>query len=204
MSKTSSEPREGKTRTAIIEAANDVLRQRGIAGISTRDVATAAGVPLSQIHYHFGSKRGLIIAIFEHGNARLLERQERMYADPSLSIADEWDMACTYLDEDIASGYVRTLMELWAWGWSDPEVAMVVKEAIQGWHDLIVGAAARAEAKFGTLGPFSSESLAALIGSAFIGTEAYLLLDFEAERIPVRQALADVGALIRQLELAQS
>jgi AcrR family transcriptional regulator len=29
-----------------------------ISGLSTRDVAAAAGVPLSQIHYHFGSKQG--------------------------------------------------------------------------------------------------------------------------------------------------
>lgn len=198
------ETREGTTRTTIVEAAYEVLRQRGIAGISTREVASAAGVPLSQIHYHFGSKRGLILAIFEHGNAQLLGRQERMYADPSLSLADQWDMACTYLDEDLASGYVRTLMELWAWGWSDPEVAKVAREAIQGWHDLIVASARRAEEKFGTIEPFSAKSLGALIGSSFIGAEAYLLLDFDPDHVPIRQALADVGALIRQLERTRS
>lgn len=195
-----SETHEITTRTAIIEAAGHVLRQRGISGISTREVATAAEVPLSQIHYHFGSKRGLIIAIFEHSNAQLLDRQERMYADPSLSAADQWDMACSFLDEDIASGYVRTLMELWAWGWSDTEVAKVVRDAIQGWEDLIAGAARRAEKELGTLGPFTPQSLAALVGSAFIGAEAFLLLDFDPERVPVRKGLADVGALIRQLE----
>lgn len=188
------------TRIAIIEATAAVLRDRGIAGISTRAVATAAGVPLSQIHYHFGSKRGLIVAVFEHRNAQLLDRQERMYSDPSLSLADQWEMACTYLDEDLASGYVTTLMELWAWGWSDPEIARVVRDAIQGWHELIAGAARRAQKEFGTIGPFTPETLSALIGSAFIGAEAYLLLDFEQQRIPMRQALSDVGALIRQLE----
>lgn len=194
---------ENDTRRMIVEAAGKVLRENGITGVSTRDVATAAGVPLSQIHYHFGSKQRLIVAVFEHSNAQLLDRQERMYSEPSLSAADQWDMACTFLDEDIASGYVRTLMELWAAGWSDPEVARVVREAIMGWQRLIGFAARRARDELGTLGPFTAESLAALVGSAFIGAEAFLLLDFDTKRVPVRQALADVGALIRQLELAR-
>ena len=194
------EKAEVPTRDAIVEAAGRVLLERGVSGVSTREVAAAAGVPLSQIHYHFGSKQGLILALFEHWNARLLDRQESMYSDPLLSAADEWDTACAYLDEDIASGYVRTLMELWAAGWSDPAVAKVVRDAIMGWQELIGGAARRAEARLGTLGPFTPESLAALVGSAFIGAEAYLLLGFDAERVPVRRALDEVGALIRQLE----
>ena len=37
----------------------------GYAGLSTRKVAEEAGVPLSQLHYHFGSKGGLILALLE-------------------------------------------------------------------------------------------------------------------------------------------
>ena len=47
--------KRAETGTTLLEAAKTVLRQKGYAGLSTRDVATAAGVPLSQIHYHFGS-----------------------------------------------------------------------------------------------------------------------------------------------------
>ena len=36
-------------------------------------------VPLSQIHYHFGSKQDLVLVILEDENLRLLERQEEMY-----------------------------------------------------------------------------------------------------------------------------
>ena len=49
----------------------------GYAGLSTRKVAEEAGVPLSQLHYHFGSKQGLILALLEEENQRRLERQNR-------------------------------------------------------------------------------------------------------------------------------
>ena len=47
------------TKTSLLVAARAVLRDRGYASLSTREVAVAAGVPLSQIHYHFGSKLDL-------------------------------------------------------------------------------------------------------------------------------------------------
>ena len=42
--------RKPETSTNLLEAAKKVLRQSGYAGLSTRDVAAVAGVPLSQIH----------------------------------------------------------------------------------------------------------------------------------------------------------
>ena len=51
------------TRTAILEAARSRLLADGYAGLSTRKVADEAGVPLSQLHYHFGSKSGLILEL---------------------------------------------------------------------------------------------------------------------------------------------
>src|ERR1700761_5452891 len=98
-----------ETGTVVLEAAKKVLRQNGYAKLSTRQVAAAAKVPLSQIHYHFGSKQGLVLALFEYLNAQLLDRQDTMFDDPKLTLSEKWDRACDYLDEDIASGYVRTL-----------------------------------------------------------------------------------------------
>src|SRR3954470_8185322 len=96
-----------ETGTTLLEAAKKMLRQNGYAGLSTRDVATAAGVPLSQIHYHFGSKQGMVLALFEYLNAQLLDRQNALFDDPAFTLSQQWDRACEYLDDDIASGYVR-------------------------------------------------------------------------------------------------
>jgi AcrR family transcriptional regulator len=69
------------TRLRIVEAARRRLLIDGFVGLSTRKVADEAEVPLSQLHYHFGSKGGLVLALFEEENKRRLDRQTRMYAE---------------------------------------------------------------------------------------------------------------------------
>jgi AcrR family transcriptional regulator len=191
------------TRQAILDATQKVLRDSGYSGLSTRDVALAAGVPLSQIHYHFASKQGLVVAMFEYQNTQLLDRQTNMYADPTMPISAQWDRACDYLDDDLKSGYVRTLMELWAASWSDPDLARVIRASISGWMDLLTSVAKRAERELGPLDPFAPEDISSLVGAAFIGAEAFLLLDHESKRIPVRRALRRIGEAIRRLEKAK-
>ena len=127
----------------MLEAAKKVLRQNGYSKLSTRDVAAAAGVPLSQIHYHFGSKQGMVLALFEYLNSQLLDRQAALFGDTTLKLSEQWDRACDYLDDDIASGYVRVLQELIAASWADAPVAKVVRAGITGWVDLITGLARR-------------------------------------------------------------
>ncbi len=193
-----------ETSTSLLEAAKKVLRQNGHSGLSTRDVAAAAGVPLSQIHYHFGSKQGLMLALFDYLNAQLLDRQNAMFHDTKLSLSQQWDRACDYLDEDIDSGYVRVLQELIAASWSDPAVAKVVRTGLMGWFELIAGVARQAERELGSLGPFSATEIAALISSAFIGGESLYLLGAEKKGAPVREALRRVGDAIRLAESKSS
>lgn len=193
-----------ETSTSILEAAKKVLRQSGYSGLSTRDVAAAAGVPLSQIHYHFGSKQGLMLALFDYLNAQLLDRQNAMFHDKALTLSQRWDRACDYLEEDIASGYVRVLQELIAASWSEPEVARVVRNGIMGWVDLIAEVGRQAERELGGLGPFSPVEVASLIASAFIGGESLYLLGLEKKGAPVRQSLRRVGDAIRLAESRSS
>ena len=193
-----------ETSTTLLEAAKKVLRQNGYAALSTRDVAAAAGVPLSQIHYHFGSKQGMVLALFEYLNAQLLDRQNAMFGDAGLKLSEQWDRACDYLDDDIASGYVRVLQELIAASWADTAVAQVVRSAIMGWVDLIVGVARKAERELGGLGPFTPEEVGAFAANAFIGAESLYLLGFEKKGSPIRQALRRVGDLVRSAEAGSS
>lgn len=187
------------TRTAIIEAARARLWTEGHAGVSTRKVAAAAGVPLSQLHYHFGSKRGLLLAVLEAENQRLLERQERMYSSDR-PLWQRYEQACDFLDEDLESGYVRVLQEMIAEGWTNEDVGASVRQALTGWYTLLTSVAEEAEARFGSLGPFTAAEVAVLIGNAFIGSEALILLGFERDELPVRAALRRLGVLIRDME----
>ena len=192
--------RKAETGTALLEAAKKVLHQKGYSRLSTRGVAAAAGAPLSQIHYHFGSKQGLVLALFEYLNAQLLDRQNALFHDPALTLSQRWDRACDYLDDDIASGYVRVLQELIAASWADKAVAKIVRAGLMGWVTLLTDLARQAESRLGTLGPFSPEEVGALIGSAFVGAESAYLLGMEKQGAPVRQALRRVGDLIRAQE----
>jgi AcrR family transcriptional regulator len=191
-----------QTPVAVLEAAKKVLRQNGYAKLSTRDVAAAAGVPLSQIHYHFGSKQGMVLALFEHLNSQLLDRQDAMFHDCSLTLSQQWDRACDYLDEDIASGYVRVLQELIAASWADSPVAKVIQAGLMGWFKLLAELVRRAEHEFGSLGPFTADEVAALVGSAFIGAENQHLLGMEKKGLPIRQSIRRFGDLIRMMEAA--
>ncbi|HEU4396742.1 MAG TPA: helix-turn-helix domain-containing protein [Actinomycetota bacterium] len=187
------------TRTLITEAARRRLLADGYAGLSTRKVAEEAGVPLSQLHYYFGSKGGLILALFEEENRRRLERQTRMYAE-DVPLWQRYERACDFLEDDLDSGYVRVLQEMIAAGWSNGDIRDAVRELLGGWYALLTEVAREAERRHGPLGPFTAEEVATLVASAFYGAEALLLLGFDREVLPIRSALRRVGVLIRQLE----
>jgi AcrR family transcriptional regulator len=189
----------GATRTAILDAARQRLLADGFAGLSTRAVAEAAGVPLSQLHYHFGSKQQLILDLLGAEDTRRLARQAEMYAEDR-PLWQRYEQACDFLEDDLESGYVQVLQEMIAAGWSDRTIGDRVRDLLQGWLDLITEVAREAEHRFGPLGPFPADEIAALLGQAFLGGEAMLLLGFDRRRWPVRSALRRFALLIRALE----
>ena len=187
------------TRTQIIEAARRRLLIDGYAGLSTRKVADEAEVPLSQLHYHFGSKRGLILALFEQENQQRLDRQRRLYAEDT-PLWQRYERACDYLEDDLDAGYVRVLQEMIAAGWSNAEIGEAVRQLLGGWFVLLTEVARETERRHGPLGPFTADEVATLVGTTFIGAEALLLLGFDRQVLPIRSAMRRIGVLIRQAE----
>ena len=184
------------TRGTILEAARDCLLSDGYANLSTRHVAEAAEVPLSQIHYHFGSKRQLILAVLERENERLLERQREMFGAPE-PLWVRWELACDLLDADLESGYVRILQEMIAAGWSDAEVASTVRTMIGGWFRLLADVAGGEQARGVDLHGLTPDEVAALMGAPFLGAEELILLGVTEDTLPLRSALRKVGRLLR-------
>ena len=187
------------TRSRIVEAARRRLLADGFVGLSTRKVAEEAEVPLSQLHYHFGSKGGLVLALFEEENKRRLDRQTRMYAEDT-PLWRRYEQACDFLEDDLESGYVRVLQEMIAAGWSSEQVGDAVRELLGGWFSLLAEVARDAERRHGPLGPFTADEVATLVTTSFIGSEALLLLGFDRQLMPIRAALRRVGLVIRALE----
>jgi AcrR family transcriptional regulator len=188
-----------ETRAKILAAVRSALLEVGYANLSTRRIAEAAGVPLSQIHYHFGSKQNLVLELLDEENSRRLSRQTAMY-ESEMPLWKQWLQACDFLEDDLESGYVRVLQEMTAAGWSDPEIARAVGAQLRGWFDLLAQVARRASVRLGNLGPFTPEEVAALAGLPFFGAEEVILLGLDDNAIAARSALRKVGELLRSLE----
>ncbi|HEY4727013.1 MAG TPA: TetR/AcrR family transcriptional regulator, partial [Actinomycetes bacterium] len=152
---------------------------------------------------YFGSKGGLILALFEEENQRRLDRQRSMYAE-ALPLWQRYERACDFLEDDLDSGYVRVLQEMIAAGWSNPEIGDVVRDLLSRWYVLLADVVREAEHRLGSLGPFTPEEVATLVANAFIGSEALLLLGFERPVMPIRSALRRIAVVIREREERQS
>ena len=186
------------TSDLILTAARDCLLADGYAAMSTRKVAQQAEVPLSQIHYHFGSKDQLILALLAAENERLLERQAELF-DPSLPLWKRWDLACDVFDDDLESGYVRVLQEMIAAGWSSGQVRVEVREMLDGWNAVLTDLFT--DTGIPAIDAAAERHLAALTAAVFLGAESLILLGFEdSDRWPIRPALRSVGAHLRSLE----
>jgi AcrR family transcriptional regulator len=200
MSSTAETDRRAKrgaaTRQRIVDAARDVLVTHGHAGASTRAVAEAAGVNLSQVHYHFGGRHGLLIEVLDQENEALLERQRALYAAPG-PLSEKWRLACQFLDSDVRSGYVRVLWELWGAGLTDPEIAAGWRDAVAGWRELLESVFAAWIVDVELELPLSPRVMATLVANVFYGIEIDLLAGLEA---PHREVLDAIGALIERAE----
>jgi len=85
------------TRLRLLFAAEKLFAERGIEAVSLREINIAAGQKNSgATHYHFGSKDGLIEAIFQYRHAGTYERRREL--------ADR-------IEADAATGDVRRLVE---------------------------------------------------------------------------------------------
>jgi AcrR family transcriptional regulator len=76
--------RSRPTRERILDAAERLFAQRGFHGVSIRDITGAAGVDVALANYHFGSKQGLLEAVFvrraEDLNSERLARLDAVIA----------------------------------------------------------------------------------------------------------------------------
>ncbi|NKY33380.1 TetR/AcrR family transcriptional regulator [Nocardia speluncae] len=80
------------SRQALLEAAEQLYAARGLEGVSMRDIAAAAGHRNnSAVQYHFGSREGLLRAIFRF-RMRTINEVRRAYLDNVVGAGREGDV----------------------------------------------------------------------------------------------------------------
>lgn len=97
------------TRQRVIEAAADLLAREGREAVTTRAVATAAGVQAPAIYRLFGDKDGLLEAVAEHGYATFLaaKHADAHPRDPVEDLRAGWDLSVEF---GLANPELYTLM----------------------------------------------------------------------------------------------
>jgi AcrR family transcriptional regulator len=187
------------TRTRILQAARRRLVEQGYANLNVRDIAADAGVNHALISYHFHGKQQLVLAVLDDANTRLLERQGRMYNAQAPASA-KWQQACDFYEEDLASGFVRLLMELMGASFHDEALRREFVPRALAWHRLIETGVEDFIESSGLDLPVSARAITAWIGWFWTGMEASMALGIPEEQGHQREALEAVAALLRQVE----
>lgn len=73
--------RQNSMREAILDAAEDLFSKNGFRAVSMREIAQASGANLGSISYHFGSKDGLLRAIYERHSGPMNRRRQELLTE---------------------------------------------------------------------------------------------------------------------------
>jgi AcrR family transcriptional regulator len=144
-------PSRARAVEAFLDAAERLLIEAGHAGITTRRLASEAGLNQGLVHYYFGSLDEVLIQALERFTVRLIERQRAMYG-ANLPFSEKWRQAMEYLEQDLAAGYPKIWLELQALGWNRPEIRERVAQVNAEWREVLTDAFRKGADEYG-LGP---------------------------------------------------
>jgi AcrR family transcriptional regulator len=188
------------TREAILAATFRRVVSDGYSQLNIRDIAREAGVNHALINYHFRNKQQLVLAVLDQANRQLLERQQRMYAQPD-AVSAQWLKACEFYEEDLRSGFVKLMMELMAASFSDPVLRAEYLPRFLAWRQVVDNAVADAAKVHGLKLPIDSLAISTLIGCFWVGMEAEMALGIGENEGHHRHALNAVLGLLQSLEI---
>jgi AcrR family transcriptional regulator len=116
-----------RTRTRLMDAALDLLAQRGGDGVSLREVTGAAQANVAAVSYHFGSLKSLCDAAVEYALERYLGAQH----DAVSALGTDASL------DALAAAFARPMMRALAVGGRDLDVMRIVARASldppEGW-----------------------------------------------------------------------
>src|SRR5437763_7335328 len=190
-------PPEG-TRDVILQAALRVLGRDGFPALTARNIAREAGTNLALLNYYFGTKDGLLLALFDVLDADRIARQRALYADPAQTLSEKWRRAVEFYRTDLADGYVRVLQELTAYAYSNDRVRVRLREHTRTWRGVLVEAA---RAHLPALGiDLEPEIVANAVGSFWLGMETQHLTGITEREGMFFATLDRIGEWIQERE----
>jgi AcrR family transcriptional regulator len=112
------------TRQRLVDAATRAFAEHGYAGASLLDITRRAGQRnRGAVHYHFGSREGMLAAVLEQHSDFLAERELELLGRAQLRPAD--DLA------SVVEAIVRPCVELAETGWQGRCYLVIVGELVE-------------------------------------------------------------------------
>ena len=186
------------TRSRIVGAALEALREGGIAGISARAVARRGGFNQALIFYHFGSVEGLLIAVARSES----ERRSALYADALrdvTSLPELVAVARRLHDEEFKAGSVAALTQMLAGASRSDELARGVRDSLAPWTTLVGGTIEQLLADTPSAGVLPADDLTSIVTALFLGIELLTGLDPDRGDTTVFTTMGSVAVLVDAL-----
>lgn len=186
------------TRSRIVDAALEALREDGIAGISARNIARHGGFNQALIFYHFGSVEGLLIAVARAES----ERRSELYASTLGevgSLAELVAVARRLHEEEFRSGSVAALTQVLAGASRSEELARGIWDSLEPWTALVGDTIERLLAGTPYAGVLPVDDLTSAVAALFLGIELLAGLAPNGAGGGVFTTMESVAALIDAL-----
>ncbi|MFO7544379.1 MAG: TetR/AcrR family transcriptional regulator [Trueperaceae bacterium] len=186
------------TTDVILDAAFRILARDGYQGLTARSVAEEAGTNLALVNYHFGGKKGLLLALYDELERQRFARQQAMYDHPSEPLSAKWRRALAYYRSDLQDGFVRVHHELQAQGFADQELAERGRQRVSAWGELLTEVAGRYLPELGVDMP--TREVVAAFCAFWFGMEQLHLIGMDEAAMPYDAVLKRIGAWIEERE----
>lgn len=187
------------TKERLRQAALLTVRERGIAGVSARTVATAAGVNQAVIYYHFGSLHELLADASIAGTTARVDRYRDRLAEVA-SLPELLAVARDLHDEERELGNVAVLAQMLAGAQQDDRLAPATSAALELWIEVVTATLDRLLSGTVLDDLVEVPALARAIAAAFVGVE---LVDGVASDGPSDGSLPTLDGLEQLAGLVQ-
>ncbi|WP_437677105.1 TetR/AcrR family transcriptional regulator [Sorangium sp. So ce131] len=118
-------------RRDLLEAAYTLIAEKGLEGLRTRDIAARAGVNISTLHYYFGTKEALLVAIVAHVADKFGEARRDVEGSPATVRAHIEGAWRSFQDNPHLT---TVLQELSLRARRDPAARAAFREVHEGWN----------------------------------------------------------------------
>jgi AcrR family transcriptional regulator len=161
-----------ETRQRLLDGALAAMRQHGVAGVSARTIAAAAGVNQALVFYHFGSVDELLAAACDAAtSARVGVYATELQGVRTLP--ELLDVGRRLHEEERRLGNVMVLAQMLAGAQGDSRLAEPTARALRQWTDQIEATLTRVLAGSPVAEVADIPGLARAVSAAFIGLELY-------------------------------